>query len=145
MCSFLPLEWSSIFSSQYLPKYKYWLHQQLEYPACQDCLAHLAADPSPLTSLLSTQHFVYTPYNSSRPGRGLWCSGWSCLFGKTEMAGSKPTLAVKLKQNVSSLFPWPRGSVLSLRPPGLEFRTLCLEGSVISFTSPSSGGSPGPV
>ena len=35
--------------------------------------------------------------------------------------------------------PWPRGSVLSLRPPGLEFRILCLEDSVISFISPSSG------
>ena len=41
--------------------------------------------------------------------------------------------------------PWPRGSVLGLRPPGLEFRILCLEGSVISIISPSSGGSPGPV
>ena len=33
------------------------------------------------------------------------------------------------------------GSVLCLRPPGLEFRILCLEGSVIS---PSWGCSPGP-
>ena len=41
--------------------------------------------------------------------------------------------------------PWPRGSVLGLRPPGLEFRILCLEDSVISFISSSSGGSPGPV
>ena len=32
--------------------------------------------------------------------------------------------------------PCPRGSVLDLRPPGLEFRILCLEDSVIS---PSSG------
>ena len=32
-----------------------------------------------------------------------------------------------------------------LRPPGLEFRILCLEDSVISIISPSSGGSPGPV
>ena len=40
---------------------------------------------------------------------------------------------------------WTRGSVLTLRPPGLEFRIMCLEGSVISFISPSSGGSPGPV
>ena len=40
---------------------------------------------------------------------------------------------------------WPRGSVLSLRPPGFEFRILCLEDSVISIISPSSGGSPGPV
>ena len=29
--------------------------------------------------------------------------------------------------------------------PGLEFRILCLEDSVISIISPSSGGSPGPV
>ena len=41
--------------------------------------------------------------------------------------------------------PWPRGSVLGLRPPGLEFRILCLEDSVISIISPASGGSPGPV
>ena len=41
--------------------------------------------------------------------------------------------------------PWPRGSVLGLRPPGPEFRILCLEDSVISIISPSSGGSPGPV
>ena len=41
--------------------------------------------------------------------------------------------------------PWPRGSVLGLRPPGLEFRILCLEDSVISFISPFSGGSPGSV
>ena len=30
-----------------------------------------------------------------------------------------------------------------LRPPGLEFRIMCLEDSVISIISPSSGGSPG--
>ena len=41
--------------------------------------------------------------------------------------------------------PWPRGSVLGLRPPGLEFRILCLEDSVISIISTSSRGSPGPV
>ena len=44
--------------------------------------------------------------------------------------------------------PWPRGSVLGLRPPGLEFQIFYLggggEGSVISLISPSSGGSPGP-
>ena len=38
--------------------------------------------------------------------------------------------------------PWPRGSVLGFRPPGLVFQSLCLESSVIS---PSSGGSPAPV
>ena len=31
--------------------------------------------------------------------------------------------------------------MLGLRPPGLEFRILCLENSVISIISPSSGGS----
>ena len=41
--------------------------------------------------------------------------------------------------------PWPRGSMLGLRPPGLEFRILCLEDSVISIISSSSGGYPGPV
>ena len=37
------------------------------------------------------------------------------------------------------------GGVLGLRPPGFEFRILYLEGCVISFISPSSGGSPGPI
>ena len=41
--------------------------------------------------------------------------------------------------------PWPRGSVLDLRPPGFEFWILCSEDSVISIITPSSGGSPGPV
>ena len=41
--------------------------------------------------------------------------------------------------------PRPSGIVLGLRPPGPEFRILCLEGSVISFISPLSGGFPGPV
>ena len=36
---------------------------------------------------------------------------------------------------------WSRSSKLGLRPPGLEFRILCLKGSVISFISPCSGGS----
>ena len=35
--------------------------------------------------------------------------------------------------------------VLGLRPPGFEFRILCLEGSVFSLISPSSGGSPGTI
>ena len=41
--------------------------------------------------------------------------------------------------------PWQRGSVLDPRPPVFEFRTICLEGSAISFISPSSGGSIGQV
>ena len=31
--------------------------------------------------------------------------------------------------------PWPRGNVLGHRPPGLEFRILCLEDSVIPIIS----------
>ena len=65
-------------------------------------------------------------------------------------------LQVSIKQNVSSPLTrkdflycgesqWPRGSVLGLRPPGSEFRILSLGGSVISFISPFTGGSPGPV
>ena len=38
--------------------------------------------------------------------------------------------------------PRPRGSVLGLRPPRLEFRILCLVDGVIS---PSSGGYPDPI
>ena len=41
--------------------------------------------------------------------------------------------------------PCPRGIVLALRLPGFAFRILCLEGSVISLISPSSGVSPGLV
>ena len=67
-----------------------------------------------------------------------------CLLGKSEIACSNPTLAFKFQRNrmfiPRSLVkiqycgepPWPRGSVLGLRPPGLEFQILCLEGSVIS-------------
>ena len=35
--------------------------------------------------------------------------------------------------------------MLVLRPPGFEFRIMCLEGSIISLISPSSKGSPGPI
>ena len=36
-------------------------------------------------------------------------------------------------------FPAPWGSVLGLKPPGLEFWILCPESSVITFILPSSG------
>ena len=73
-----------------------------------------------------------------------------------QSSGSLPGLGgLKETKNVSSPStseshycgepPCPRGSVLGLRPPGLEFRILCLEDSVISIISPSSGGTPGPV
>ena len=79
------------------------------------------------------------------------------ITNKSVIAGSNPTLAFKFQRNKMFLprshikiqycgeHPGPKGSVLGFRPPGLEFRILCLEGSVISFILPSSGGSPDPV
>ena len=65
------------------------------------------------------------------------------------LGGLKETKNVSSPSTCESQYcgepPWPRGSVLGLRPPGLEFRILCLEGSVISIISSSSGGFPGPV
>ena len=65
------------------------------------------------------------------------------------LGGLKETKHVSSPSTCESQYcgepPWPRGSVLGLRPPGLQFRILCLEDSVISIISPSSGGSPGPV
>ena len=66
-----------------------------------------------------------------------------------DLGGLKETRNVSSPSTCESQYcgepPWPRGSVLCLRPLGLEFRILCLEDSVISIISPSSGGSPGPV
>ena len=79
------------------------------------------------------------------------------LLGKSAIAGSNPTLTFKFKRNKIFLPrslvmiqycedpPLPKGSVLGLKPPGLEFRIMCLEGSVILFISPSSDDSHGPV
>ena len=71
------------------------------------------------------------------------------LHGKLEIAGFVPRsdIHVSNKQNIPRSLvkdqycgepPWPRGSVIDLGPPGLEFRILCLKGSVILFISPSS-------
>ena len=80
----------------------------------------------------------------------------ACLESRRSRART-PTLAFKCQRNKMFLprLPvkiqycgelwWPWGSMLGLRPPGLEFWILCLEGSIISFISSSSGGSPGPV
>ena len=52
------------------------------------------------------------------------------------LGGLKETKNVSSPSTCESQYcgepPWPRGSVLGLRPPGLEFRILCLEDSVIS-------------
>ena len=65
------------------------------------------------------------------------------------LSGLKETKNVSSPSTCESQYcgepPWPRGRVLDLRPSGLEFQILCLEDSVISIISPSSGGSPGPV
>ena len=58
---------------------------------------------------------------------------------KSEITSSNPTLASKFQRNKMFLprsliniqycgeLPWPRGSIIGFRPPGLEFRTMCLE------------------
>ena len=65
------------------------------------------------------------------------------------LGGLKETKNVSSPSTCESQYcgepPWPRGSVLGLRLPVLEFRILCLEDSVISIISPSLGCSPGPV
>ena len=65
------------------------------------------------------------------------------------LGGLKETKTVASPSTCESQYcgepPWPRSSVFDLRPPGREFRILCLEDSVISIISPSSGGSPCPV
>ena len=76
-------------------------------------------------------------------GRGHCCSGWSCLLRKSDITGSNPALPSKFQRNTISSWlaknqycgepPWPRGSVLGLWPPGLEFRVPFLEDSVTSF------------
>ena len=79
----------------------------------------------------------------------------ACL--ESQIVGSSPALAFKFQRNKMFLPrslmkipycvepPRPRGSVLDLTQPELEFRIMCLEGSVISFISLSPGGSPVPV
>ena len=75
-------------------------------------------------------------YQSLLPGDTL--SGAVCLLGKSEIPGSTPALAFKFQRNKMFLPcslikirycgepPWPRGSVLGLRPPGLEFHHLTI-------------------
>ena len=82
------------------------------------------------------------------------------MIWKEDIAGSNLTLAFKFQGNRMFLLrslvkiqycgepPWPGGSVLGLRQPGLEFRIMRLEDSVInshSFHFISLGSSPGLV
>ena len=63
-----------------------------------------------------------------------WKVGDRGLVPRTGVQVSKQTnISSPLTRKDSVL--WPRGSVLDLRPSGLEFQILCLEGSVISFIS----------
>ena len=105
-------------------------------------------------------HFIYSGcqlgvFFLSSPGRGPRVVVSTAAF-HARVRGSVPGLGgLKQTKNVSSPStcesqycgepPWPRGSVLGLRPPGREFRILCLEDSIISIISLSSDGSPGPV
>ena len=70
-----------------------------------------------------------------------------CFFQATETGNEPLTLAWKAAVLTTTLGPppSPRSSELQLRPPGFELRIMCLNGSVISFFSPSSEDSPGPV
>ena len=89
-------------------------------------------------------HFVYCIYfliidiRGGGPGAVVKAA---CLK-KSEIAGLSPALAFKFQRNQMFLprslvkIQWPRGSVLGLRPPGLEFRIMCLDDSVISFIRP---------
>ena len=79
---------------------------------------------------------------------GVWCASWnallSCcldLMGTLAFTFQRDKIflhrsLVKIQYCGDSL--WPGDSVLGIRPPGLEFRVLCLQGSVISFISLSS-------
>ena len=70
-----------------------------------------------------------------------------------EVVGHSSEIQLQVAENLSYLKPWPDAIyVIPIHHdndycgmPGLEFRILCLEDSVISIISPSSGGSPGPV
>ena len=92
---------------------------------------------------------------SARAGAQVQLPAW-----KSEIAGLNPSLASKIQRSKfqrNKMFPscslvmiqycrepqWPRGREVGNRAPGFEFWNL--EGSAISFISPSSGGSPDPV
>ena len=108
------------------------------------------------TLTLAQCRSIWLKVYSLKEGRGAPRVVVSTAAFHARVRGSVPGLGgLKETKNVSSSStcesqycgepPWPRGSVLGRRPPGLEFRILCLEDSVISIISPSSGGSPGPV
>ena len=113
-----------------------------------------SSDPLSYHSLASLAVLVW-PWEEaaiSGPGAVAKPATW-----KAEIANSDPAQTFKFQRNTFVLShslvkiqycgqpPWPRGIVLGLRPPGVEFRILCLEGSVISLISTSSGGSPDSV
>ena len=59
---------------------------------------------------------------------------WPSSFKETKMFLPRSVVKILYCGELS----WSRGSVLGLRPPGFEFRILCLKGNVISFISWSS-------
>ena len=94
------------------------------------------------TLLLNVLYYISLKrFRARAPVQWLNLSAW-----KIEDRGFEPHSGIQVsKIQYCGVPPWPTGSVLGLRPPGLEFQVLCLEGSVISFISPSLGGFPVPV
>ena len=82
---------------------------------------------------LHTSHFIYCTSDSMSNN----CA-WPGAVVKAACLESRRSRVLSL-----ALTSRQRGSVVVLGPlglePGLEFRILCPEGSVISFISPSSG------
>ena len=80
----------------------WWVHDVCPHmsalsPTCYpDC--HMALrDARMLANHRSVNHDP--PYFPAKVGRWPWCSGYSCLLGKTEMAGPNPTLAFNFQRN----------------------------------------------
>ena len=74
-----------------------------------------------------------------RHWRGPWCRGsrlcsplWHSGFKETIMFFPSSLVNIQYCEGL----PWPKCRVLGLRPLGLEFRIMCLEGGVISVTIP---------
>ena len=99
---------------------------------------------------------MYSPSIAMYPSKCVCIPASVPQWLKSEIAGSNAALAIKFQRKkflpcsfVKIQYCWepprPRSSELGPRPAGFEFRSLCPEGSVISFISPSSGGSAGPV
>ena len=159
-------------TSLFAPKYFHgflWAHLQwlaleldkitIHYQTLQTCYHLVKKQYNRHTSLNLTLIWCFKANISHRFNYIIWKKypgavvKAACLESRRSLVPTPLWYSSFKEKNVSSLFTridsifwgtsWPRGSELGLRPLGFEFRILCLEGSVISFISPSSGGSPG--